>query len=166
MVIISNITAWTFALYIIMVISSIVRALPRRFLNSPYPRDFPLPKRDRWWKRQRIFRFSGWYYSDARDKYRVARNRVHHAWQTMTRNNKNYPAMMNWFHKKRAAAGAAEFGLDYPSFTRGLSNANIRLNDKMLSILACTEPRTFRALVEVSAEVLREKSTDEAVGKL
>ncbi|XP_003378395.1 putative transforming acidic coiled-coil-containing protein 3 [Trichinella spiralis] len=115
-----------------MVFLSCAKWFPRRFLNSPHPVDFPLPKRTRWFKRQRVFRFTGWYYADARDKYSPALNHLQHAWQKMTEHRKDLPEMRNW--------------------------ANIRLNTKMLSLLGSNEPRSFKSLMDVCKMISQESA--------
>ncbi|KRZ73130.1 50S ribosomal protein L20, partial [Trichinella papuae] len=141
-----------------MVFLSCAKQFPRRFLNSPHPVDFSLPKRTRWFKRQRIFRFTGWYYADARDKYCPALNHLQHAWQKMTEHRKDLPAMRNWYYEKRVQAAANEHGVSYEQLKESLNKANIRLNTKMLSLLGSNEPRSFKSLMDVCKMISQESA--------
>ncbi|KRY38453.1 Transforming acidic coiled-coil-containing protein 2, partial [Trichinella spiralis] len=131
-----------------MVFLSCAKWFPRRFLNSPHPVDFPLPKRTRWFKRQRVFRFTGWYYADARDKYSPALNHLQHAWQKMTEHRKDLPEM----------PAANEHGVSYEQLKESLNKANIRLNTKMLSLLGSNEPRSFKSLMDVCKMISQESA--------
>ncbi|KRZ89926.1 50S ribosomal protein L20 [Trichinella sp. T8] len=141
-----------------MVFLSCAKWFPRRFLNSPHPIDFPLPKRTRWFKRQRVFRFTGWYYADARDKYSPALNHLQHAWQKMTEHRKDLPEMRNWYYEKRVQAAANEHGVSYEQLKESLNKANIRLNTKMLSLLGSNEPRSFKSLMDVCKMISQESA--------
>ncbi|KRY78349.1 50S ribosomal protein L20, partial [Trichinella pseudospiralis] len=141
-----------------MVFLSCAKQFPRRFLNSPHPVDFSLPKRTRWFKRQRVFRFTGWYYADARDKYSPALNHLQHAWQKMTERRKDLPAMRNWYYEKRVQAAANEHGVSYEQLKESLNKANIRLNTKMLSLLGSNEPRSFKSLMDVCKAISQESA--------
>ncbi|KRX49921.1 50S ribosomal protein L20, partial [Trichinella murrelli] len=141
-----------------MVFLSCAKWFPRRFLNSPHPIDFPLPKRTRWFKRQRVFRFTGWYYADARDKYSPALNHLQHAWQKMTEHRKDLPEMRNWYYEKRVQAAANEHGVSYEQLKESLNKANIRLNMKMLSLLGSNEPRSFKSLMDVCKMISQESA--------
>ncbi|KRY38454.1 50S ribosomal protein L20, partial [Trichinella spiralis] len=141
-----------------MVFLSCAKWFPRRFLNSPHPVDFPLPKRTRWFKRQRVFRFTGWYYADARDKYSPALNHLQHAWQKMTEHRKDLPEMRNWYYEKRVQAAANEHGVSYEQLKESLNKANIRLNTKMLSLLGSNEPRSFKSLMDVCKMISQESA--------
>jgi large subunit ribosomal protein L20 len=48
----------------------------------------------------------------------------------------------------RIGAGSKEYGVNYSTFIKGLSDDHIALNRKSLAELAMSEPVSFRALVE------------------
>lgn len=56
-------------------------------------------------------------------------------------------------------AGCRMYGLRYSQFIRGLLNANVKINRKVLADLAINEPLSFRAAVEVAKGSLTSKST-------
>ena len=55
---------------------------------------------------------------------------------------------MLWSTHHRVNAASREHGMKYNEFVNGLASDNIRVNRKMLSELAVTEPTSFMALVE------------------
>ncbi len=52
----------------------------------------------------------------------------------------------------RINAACRETGLSYSRFIKGLNNANITINRKMLAELAVSEPEAFQKLVKVAQE--------------
>ncbi len=55
---------------------------------------------------------------------------------------------------QRINAAAREHGLSYSRFIDGLNKADVKLDRKMLSDLAITDPDSFRALVEKAKSAL------------
>jgi len=47
-------------------------------------------------------------------------------------------------------AGARDYDVSYSRLVHGLAQANVKVDRKILSGLAITEPLSFRALVEIS----------------
>lgn len=52
----------------------------------------------------------------------------------------------------RLKGACTEQDIDYSTFREGLTRSNILLNRKVLSELACWEPRTFKALTDIANE--------------
>ena len=53
----------------------------------------------------------------------------------------------------RINAASRQYGLSYSRFIAGLTRANVKLDRKMLSELAISEPRTFEKIVEIARGV-------------
>lgn len=83
----------------------------------------------------------------------VARNAVERGMRHAQRNRKikarNFK--QSWIHSINA--GARDVGTNYSYLMYGLKNQNIALNRRMLSMLAQTEPLTFKAITH---HVIRE----------
>jgi large subunit ribosomal protein L20 len=58
----------------------------------------------------------------------------------------------------RMNASCRMYGLPYNRMIRGLINANVKINRKVLADLAVTEPLSFRAAVEVAKGSLNGKT--------
>lgn len=109
-----------------------------------------VPKADKFWKRRKIFRLSAHFYGRMRNCYRVAIIRVERAlvFATKARKLKKKNHIMLW--EERLTSACAELDFSYPGLMEGLARSNILLNRKALSELAVWEPRTFKAIVDIS----------------
>lgn len=72
-------------------------------------------------------------------------------------NNTNdyYEGFVLQLWRTRITAGCNEHDITYDTFREGLVRSNILLNRKVLSDLACWEPRTFKALTDIANERAR-----------
>ncbi len=94
--------------------------------------------------------------------YRYAADALDHGMQYSFRDRKtkkrNYRAL--WQVRINAAARAA--GMTYSRFMEGLKAANCALDRKILADLAATDSAAFTALVEVSQNALKAKTSSAA----
>ena len=99
--------------------------------------------------------------------FRLARNRAEKALQHayVGRKLKKRTARKEWIMSCNAAA--REHGMNYSLMIRGLKNANVELNRKILSELAQTEPYAFKSLAltaqsELDSEWIERRNKHEA----
>ena len=117
------------------------------------------PKRDRWWRIQRLKEQARHYW------YRSMRARVglsmiflrrSYIYQTMSRKVKPYVR-----HKLRVCrldSASKELDISGIRLKSGLSSSGVKLSTHMLTILSMYEPRTFQSLTELAQRAEIEKS--------
>jgi len=117
------------------------------------------PKRDRWWKIQRLKEQARHYW------YRSLRARVglsmiylrrSYLYQTMSRMVKPY--IRRKLRNCRLDAASKELDLPGIRLKSGLRSSGVKVNTHMLTILSMYEPRTFRSLTELAQRAEIEKS--------
>ncbi len=80
--------------------------------------------------------------------YRTAKEAVEKALTNSYRDRKSKKRDFRKLWNVRINAAVREYGLNYSRFIFGLKKAEIKLNRKVLSNLAASEPETFGLLVE------------------
>ena len=98
--------------------------------------------------RQRVFSFAKGFYGKRKNCIRVARQAVEKAMQYQYRDRKQTKRDFRSLWIMRINAASREHGVKYSELIDGIANDNIRINRKMLSEIAITEPTSFMALVE------------------
>jgi len=131
-----------------------LQLFPRRFLNSPH-HCFRRPPRhhSKFMTRERVYRFTGWLYSDARDKWRSATQFLAHAWKRQTKTRQDAAMLEKWFYKRRLTGALDEHRMTLPIFQEMLEKLNIKLNLQMLSFLAIYEPASFKSLAMMTRQM-------------
>lgn len=66
------------------------------------------------------------------------------------RDRKNFKREIRQVWIARINAGCRENGMNYSRFIKGLTEANVELNRKMLSEIAATNPESFAKIVDVA----------------
>ena len=103
-------------------------------------------------KRMQVFRFTWHYYGRHRRCYKLAIQRLHHAWKHANRSRKMKQIMSREIWQTRIEAACKEHGLGYFEFTESLTRQNIQLNHAVLNDLAIYEPRTFESLCTIAKQ--------------
>ncbi|XP_014673613.1 PREDICTED: 39S ribosomal protein L20, mitochondrial-like [Priapulus caudatus] len=112
-----------------------------RFLRQPSP--------DSWWKRNRIFQMSKYFYGRNRNCYSLAIRAVHKALDRARVTRVAQGSDARQLAITRIHSAALEHGMEYRIFISSLNKCHIALNRPILSSLAIYEPRTFKSLVEL-----------------
>ncbi|CAB3242951.1 unnamed protein product [Arctia plantaginis] len=110
---------------------------------------------DEFWRKRRIFRLAAHYIGRRRNCYSIAVRNVHRAlvYATKARKLKKQDMIDLW--NTRITAACEQHNITQFSLKEGLDRANIMLDRKSLSDLACWEPRTFECLAAVAKEKLQ-----------
>lgn len=90
----------------------------------------------------------------SKNNYRLALNRVEKALQYAYRDRRTRKRDFRRLWIQRINAGARSHGLTYARLIKGLKDAGIEIDRKVLSDLAVREPESFRSLVERAAAAL------------
>jgi large subunit ribosomal protein L20 len=99
-------------------------------------------------RRKKILKLAKGFFGAKRKNYRTAKEAVEKALTYSYRDRKNKKRDFRKLWNVRINAAVREYGLSYSRFIFGLNKANIKLNRKMLSNLAASEPETFGRIVE------------------
>jgi len=99
-------------------------------------------------RRKKILKLAKGFFGAKRKNYRTAKEAVEKALSYSYRDRKSRKRDFRTLWNVRINAAVREYGLNYSRFMFGLKQANIKLNRKILSNLAASEPETFGSIVE------------------
>ncbi|KAG6446429.1 39S ribosomal protein L20, mitochondrial-like [Manduca sexta] len=109
---------------------------------------------DEIWRKRRIFKLAAHYIGRRRNCYSVAVRNVHRALVYATKARKLKKEDMKELWDTRITSACEQHNITRFSLKEGLERANIALDRKSLSDLACWEPRTFECLAAVAKQKL------------
>src|SRR4030042_6439394 len=95
-------------------------------------------------RRKKILKLAKGFFGTKKSNYRTAKEAVEKALTYSYRDRRNKKRDFRRLWSIRLNAAVREHDLNYSRFISGLKKANIKINRKMLSNLAITEPETFR----------------------
>ncbi|CAD0198243.1 unnamed protein product [Chrysodeixis includens] len=107
---------------------------------------------DEFWRKRRVFRLAAHYIGRRRNCYSIAVRNVHRALVYATKARKLKKQDMTDLWTTRINAACEQHNITYFTLKEGLDRANILLDRKSLSDLACWEPRTFESLAAVAKQ--------------
>ncbi len=99
-------------------------------------------------RRKKILKLAKGFFGAKRKNYRTAKEAVEKALTYSYRDRKNKKRDFRKLWNVRINAAVREHGLSYSRFIYGLKKADIKLNRKILSNLAASEPETFGLIVD------------------
>ena len=105
-------------------------------------------------KRRTVFKRAKGYYGAKSRSYRAAKDQVQHSLQYAYRDRRNKKRLIRRLWITRINAAARINGMSYSKFMHGLDVAGIKLDRKVLSSMAISDPEGFAALVEVSKKAI------------
>ncbi len=105
-------------------------------------------------RRKKILKLAKGFFGAKRKNYRTAKEAVEKALSYAYRDRRNKKRDFRRLWNVRINAAVRDYGMSYSRFIYGLNKANIRLNRKILSNLAATEPETFELIVEQAKQSL------------
>ena len=117
-------------------------------LNLPY---WKRPKRDRWWKIQRMKEQARhFWYRSVTGRVGLCNTHLRRAYVQQTQARIVRPYIRNKLRSCRLEAACRELDSTYSRLRIGLRVSNVSLRTNTLSLLSMYEPRTFERLVEVA----------------
>ncbi|NIM10999.1 MAG: 50S ribosomal protein L20 [Candidatus Aminicenantes bacterium] len=99
-------------------------------------------------RRKKILKLAKGFFGAKRKNYRTAKEAVEKSLLYSYRDRRNRKRDFRKLWNVRINAAVREYGVSYSRFINGLKKANIKLNRKILSNLAASEPETFNQIVE------------------
>jgi large subunit ribosomal protein L20 len=99
-------------------------------------------------RRKKILKLAKGFFGAKRKNYRSAKEAVEKALTYAYRDRKNRKRDFRKLWNVRINAAVRNYDLSYSRFIFGLKKADIKLNRKILSNLAASEPETFEQIVE------------------
>jgi large subunit ribosomal protein L20 len=105
-------------------------------------------------KRREVLERAKGYYGARSRRYRVAREQLLHSGQYAYRDRRTRKRDFRRLWIIRIGAAARQNGMSYSSFVRGLKNAEVELDRKVLADVAVRDPKAFAGLVEVARKGL------------
>ena len=99
-------------------------------------------------RRKKILKLAKVFFGARRKNYRTAKEAVEKALLYSYRDRKNRKRDFRTLWNIRINAAVREYGLSYSRFINGLKKLDIKLNRKILSNLAASEPDTFEKIVD------------------
>jgi large subunit ribosomal protein L20 len=99
-------------------------------------------------RRKKILGLAKGFFGAKHSNYRTAKEAVEKALTYSYRDRRSKKREFRQLWNVRINASVREFGLNYSRFINALKKANIKLNRKVLSNLAASEPETFATIVE------------------
>jgi large subunit ribosomal protein L20 len=105
-------------------------------------------------RRKKILKLAKGFFGARRKNYRSAKEAVEKSLVYSYRDRKNRKRDFRTLWNVRINAAVREYGLNYSRFINGLKKLDIRLNRKILSNLAASEPDAFGKIVEKVKTVL------------
>ena len=105
-------------------------------------------------RRKKILKLAKGFFGARRKNYRSAREAVEKSLTYSYRDRKNRKRDFRTLWNVRINAAVRKYDLNYSRFINGLKKLDIRLNRKILSNLAASEPDAFGKIVEKVKTVL------------
>lgn len=105
-------------------------------------------------KRREVLEQAKGYYGGRSRRFRLAREQLLHSGQYAYRDRRARKRDFRRLWITRIGAAARQNGMSYSSFIRGLKNAQVDLDRKILADVAVQDPRGFAGLVEVARKGL------------
>jgi large subunit ribosomal protein L20 len=99
-------------------------------------------------RHKKILKLARGYRGRAKNTFRAAIGRVEKGLQYAYRDRRVKKRMFRGLWIQRINAGARAHGMTYSQFIRGMKEAGVDLDRKVLADLALREPEAFRVLVE------------------
>lgn len=103
-------------------------------------------------RRKKVFNETEGFFLGRRNKYRRAVETLHRAWKYAFRDRKAKKREFRALWVSRISAAAAQNGCSYSQLIDRLNKAKIRLDRKVLSEIAITDPAAFTAVVKKASE--------------
>jgi large subunit ribosomal protein L20 len=101
-------------------------------------------------RKNRVLREARGYYSARSHVWKTAREAVERAWRYAYRDRKQRKREFRALWIARINAAAREHGLSYSRFMRGLKEAGVEMDRKLLADLAVSDPAAFGELAELA----------------
>lgn len=101
-------------------------------------------------KREKILKYTKGFRWDRKTKERAAREALLHAWTNAYHGRKEKKRNFRQLWQVQINAATRQKNLSYSKFIAGLKENNIKLNRKVLSELAKTQPAIFEKIVETA----------------
>ncbi|MFC2141020.1 50S ribosomal protein L20 [Acidobacteriota bacterium] len=99
-------------------------------------------------RRKKILKLAKGFFGAKKKNYRTAKEAVERALLYSYRDRRNKKRDFRKLWNVRINAAVRNYGISYSRFIYGLKKANIKLNRKILSNLAVSEPETFGKIIE------------------
>jgi large subunit ribosomal protein L20 len=99
-------------------------------------------------RRKKILKLAKGFFGTKKKNYRTAKEAVERALLYSYRDRRNKKRDFRKLWNVRINAAVRNYGISYSRFIYGLKKANIKLNRKILSNLAISEPDTFGKIIE------------------
>ena len=106
-------------------------------------------------RHKKILKMAKGYRGRAKNCFRVAVERVEKGLQYAYRDRRNKKRTFRNLWIQRINAGARQHGMVYSQFIKGLQDAGITLDRKVLADIAVREPESFKLLVEQAQKALK-----------
>ena len=107
--------------------------------------------------RKRVFRLTKGFYGHKKNRWGQAIRALIRAMKYNTRDRKDRAGQFRRLWTVRINAACAMEGLAYSRFIRGLKEAKVGLNRKMLSEIALNDPEVFKKIVAIADKALPAK---------
>src|SRR5438876_3461309 len=101
-------------------------------------------------KRREILESAKGYRGSRRTRLRVAKEQVMHSGAYAYRDRRDRKGQFRRLWITRIGAASRAEGMSYSRFIRGLKDAGVELDRKILADIAVRDPAAFRALVETA----------------
>jgi large subunit ribosomal protein L20 len=101
-------------------------------------------------KRREVLDRAKGYYGARSRRFRVAREQLLHSGQYAYRDRRARKRDFRRLWITRIGAAARQNGMSYSTFIRGLKNADLELDRRVLADVAARDPKGFAGLVEVA----------------
>ena len=105
-------------------------------------------------RRKKILKLAKGYYGRAKNCLRIGIEKIEKALRYAYRDRRARKRNMRRLWIQRINAAARLHGMIYSQLMNGMKKANIKINRKILSDLAITEPKTFESVVATAKKAL------------
>jgi large subunit ribosomal protein L20 len=100
-------------------------------------------------RKHRLLKKTKGYFGDRSKQFQQARRALAKAMVYAYRDRKNFKREIRALWIIRINAACREHGITYSAFMKGLKNAKVEIDRKMLSQMAIDSPKVFKKLVEL-----------------
>lgn len=112
-------------------------------------------------RKAKIFKLSKGFYARNKNVYQLAKQGVQRALLNAYKDRKLKKRNFRSLWILRINAGTRNLGINYSNFMHGMALENIKINRKMLSELAVTEPYSFKSIVTTVKNRLESEKQEE-----
>lgn len=108
-------------------------------------------------RKKKIFKEAKGFWGGKKSRFQAAKEQVRHSMKYATRDRRARKRDFRMLWIARINAAVREQGLSYSQFIRGLKNAQVLIDRKVLAELAVLDPKAFQEIAQIAKNAVAVK---------